>query len=78
LSQRIESTSADATSILGDIRDACGTSQETIKHGTPAGGGTLFVFPEIGMIQLDGFCSVFDGSGKSVHYLITISNASFF
>lgn len=71
-------TGSEAISILGDIRDACGNSQEIIKHGFPAGGGILFVFPEIGMIQLDGFCSVLDGSGKSVHYLITINNASFF
>jgi hypothetical protein len=65
-----------ALSLLGDIRDACGDINESVTHGTDAGGGQLFVMPEIGVIYADYWCHVIVGSGKTVHYTMTLNNTS--
>lgn len=70
------SNSGLALSFLGDIRDACGDINESVTHGTDAGGGQLFVMPEIGIVQADYWCKVIVGSGKSAHYTMTLNNTN--
>lgn len=66
----VPNTGAPTVSIIGDIRDACGTSNDYISHS-----GNMFVLPEIGMIKMDNTCS--NSSGESVIYTITLSGTSF-
>ena len=67
----VPNTGAPTISIIGDIRDACGTSTEYISHS-----GNMFVVPEIGMIKMINTCTN-DSSGENVFYTITLSGTSF-
>ncbi len=60
---------ASTVSVLGDIRNACGTSADTILHS-----GTIFVVPEIGIVQMSNLCQNLTGS--QVQYIITINNTN--
>jgi len=60
---------ASTISILGDIRDACGTSTDNILHR-----GTMFVVPEIGIVQMTNLCQ--NLAGSQVQYIITINNTN--
>jgi len=60
---------ASTISILGDIRDACGTSTDNILHS-----GTMFVVPEIGIVQMTNLCQ--NPTGSQVQYIITINNTN--
>jgi len=72
----IAPSGALAIELLGDIRDACGTSSETISHGTAAGVGNLFVLPEIGIIRMENACRVTIGNGTIVLYTATIRSTN--
>ncbi len=67
----IDSGSSLAISILGDIRDACGTTGESTTHG----GGKIFVMPEIGIIQMENTCTV-SNTGKIMFYTFTLDNTN--
>ncbi len=58
-------------SIVGDIRDACGTSLDNTEHS-----GIMFVMPEIGIIQMTNLCQNFTGQQNLVNYTITINNTN--
>ena len=67
-----DSSSGLAISILGDIRDACGsgTAGEVIHHEP----GTIYVMPEIGIIQMEYMCIA--SSGKTVTYTLTLDDTN--
>jgi hypothetical protein len=60
-----------ALSILGDIRGACGSSNEQIEHN-----GNMFVVTEIGIIQITNLCTILAGNGDNVSYSMTIRNTN--
>ncbi|MDX2464730.1 MAG: hypothetical protein QNK31_09510 [Porticoccus sp.] len=63
---------AQALSFLGDIRDACGTSADRITHS-----GTMFVMPEIGIVQMTNQCTNLEPGGDIIFYNIEATNTSF-
>ena len=66
---------SEALTFVGDIRDACGTVKDNINHGTNAGIGILYVFPEIGIIRFDNTCTKTQ-SNETLIYTATISNTN--
>ncbi|MCF6337979.1 MAG: hypothetical protein L3J84_08515 [Gammaproteobacteria bacterium] len=60
-----------AISIVGDIRDACGTSLDSTEHN-----GIMFVMPEIGIVQMTNQCQNLTGQQGLVNYTITINNTN--
>lgn len=67
----VRTADAPAVSLLGDIRDACGTSDDNINHT-----GDMFVVPEIGMIKMISECKN-NTSGAYVRYIISATDTSF-
>lgn len=60
-----------ARAVLGDIRQACGSSDNNLIHA-----GNMFVMPEIGIIQMTNTCQVTSGTGSNITYIITIRNTN--
>lgn len=56
---------------LGDIRNACGTSKDTILDS-----GRFFVFPEIGIIRMVNTCQVVGTSGETIIYTATLRDTN--
>jgi hypothetical protein len=63
-----------ALEILGDIRDACGTSSDQVSHS-----GNMFVMPEIGIIKIENLqCTNYSNSpSTTLYYTITARATSF-
>ena len=56
----------------GDIRDACGTSSDTVLHN-----GTMFIMPEIGIVRMTNLCqNITAGGGHQVNYIITLNDTN--
>jgi hypothetical protein len=55
----------------GDIRDACGTSSDTILSS-----GRFYVFPEIGIIKMVNSCQIIGSGGDTIIYTATIRETS--
>jgi len=60
---------ASTVSVVGDIRTACGTSMDNISYT-----GTMFVVPEIGIVQMTNLCQ--NPTDSQVQYIITIDNTN--
>jgi len=72
----VTSSSALAVDVIGDIRDICGSSSDTINHGDTAGIGKLYIMPEIGIIQMQNTCTVTGINTKTVYYSVTLDNTN--
>ncbi len=60
---------ASTVSVVGDIRTACGTSMDNISYT-----GTMFVVPEVGIVQMTNLCQ--NPTGGQVQYIITIDSTN--
>lgn len=56
--------------VVFDVRDVCGTQFTT--HS-----GTMYVMPEIGMVEMSSTCADSNINGSTVYYTITLRQVSF-
>ena len=61
---------------ITDIRDICATNTSpSTQHGY-GGYGTMYVMPQVGMVQMKNACFETSGSTSTTYYIITISDTN--
>jgi hypothetical protein len=67
-----------SSAVITDIRDICasGADGSLTEHGMNVGDGTMYVMPQVGMIQMQNTCFDTAGSTSTTHYTITISKTN--